>query len=78
LTKSSLHLNKLLYSNLTYLFLSFDGKAAKNGHNDVVKLLLAHGANFAIINKQGSNALRAAKHHDFKETRVILTKHVSK
>lgn len=58
--------------------LFFFFKAAKNGHNDVVKLLLSQGANFATINNQGSNALREAKHHGFKEIRATLTSYVSK
>ncbi|XP_015794364.1 M-phase phosphoprotein 8, partial [Tetranychus urticae] len=51
--------------------------ASQNGHYDIVRSLLLHGANFSIINDAGSNALRTAKLFGNDETQHILTKHVS-
>lgn len=53
-------------------------KACRCGFNDIIKLLLLYGANFAIINKMGINALRIAKENPNKNIRDNLVNYISR
>ncbi|CAG2182828.1 unnamed protein product, partial [Oppiella nova] len=52
--------------------------ASRLGHNDIIKLLLTNGSNFAQINRKGMNALRIARTSGHPSTQLLLIDHISR
>lgn len=51
--------------------------AAKRQSLDMVRALINQGANFAVINRYGINALRIAKSSSLVDIHQYLTQHIS-
>ncbi len=73
LTNSTVGVNGQDWSGFTALM-----SAARNGHTEVVKLLLAAGANVSAKNNKGETALSTARMRGHEEIQELLKHYQSK